>query len=80
MFMGTPHSGSKIASWPATLAKIVNAMTLTKSIRLDLLKSLENNADELKSLSRQSIQRLVPLHIYTCVEQNFIPPLSSVVS
>ena len=80
MFLGTPHRGSKHASWPATLSEIVNTVTWTKKIRADLLKNLNINADGLMALSRQSVQRLAPLKVLTCVEQNVILPLSTLVS
>jgi hypothetical protein len=80
MFLGTPHRGSKHASWPATLSEIVNTVTWTRKLRSDLLKNLNVNADGLMTLSRQSVQRLAPLKVLTCVEQNVILPLSTVVS
>ncbi|OCK91831.1 uncharacterized protein K441DRAFT_640868 [Cenococcum geophilum 1.58] len=79
MFLGTPHRGSNHASWPATLSEIVNTVTWTKRLRSDLLKNLNVNADGLMTLSRQSVQRLAPLKVLTCVEQNVIPPLSTVI-
>jgi hypothetical protein len=80
MFLGTTHRGSKHASWPATLSEIVNTVTWTRKLRSDLMKNLNVNADGLMTLSRQSVQRLAPLKVLTCVEQNVILPLSTVVS
>ena len=80
MFMGTPHRGASAAVWATMFSKIINVVTLSRTLRADLLKDLESNAKTLQEVSSQFVQRATPLRIVSCTEQNFEPPLTSVVS
>ncbi|KAJ4318511.1 hypothetical protein N0V84_006838 [Fusarium piperis] len=73
-FFGTPHRGSKTASTGRILSRIVNAASLSKTIRSDLLQTLEIPSQSLNEISRLSSQILSGISIISFYEQK---PLSS---
>lgn len=79
VFMGTPHRGSRLASWATILANVTNSLTLGQGVRNDLLRELRRNSDLLKDVSRQFVHRAAPLKIWTFVEQRLERPLTVLV-
>ncbi|KAK7402702.1 hypothetical protein QQX98_011566, partial [Neonectria punicea] len=73
-FFGTPHRGSKTASTGRILSRIVNAASLSRTIRSDLLETLEISSRSLDHISRLSSQILSGISIISFYEQK---PLSS---
>ncbi|KAF4465865.1 ankyrin repeats (3 copies) domain-containing [Fusarium albosuccineum] len=73
-FFGTPHRGSKIASTGRILSRIVNAASLSRTIRSDLLKTLEISSQSLDQISQLSSQILSGISIISFYEQK---PLGS---
>jgi len=80
VFLGTPHQGSKLATWGILLSNVVNSLTLGQAVRMDLLRNLETGSATLEEISRQFIQRAVPLQIMSFYEMQTERPLSCLVS
>lgn len=74
VFMGTPHRGSRSASHARLLSKIINAATLGRGVRSELLEFLKISSRSLEQISRQSVQILNPLSIVSFYEQKPLGP------
>ncbi|TQV91653.1 ankyrin repeat protein [Cordyceps javanica] len=68
IFLGCPHRGSRIASTAQLLSKIINAATLGRGVRTDLLKALERSSEQLQEISRKAVRLLAPLTIVSFYE------------
>ena len=67
--MGTPHRGSTYAVWAKTVSNIVNTLTLSSSIRGDLLQDLKTKSKTLQTISSQFVQRTTKLQIVSFYER-----------
>lgn len=67
VFLGTPHRGSDLASLGQTLARI--AKVAFKNPKIQLLKILEENSQQLQDLSEQFSNLHSLFHIVSCFEQ-----------
>jgi protein SERAC1 len=81
IFLGTPHRGSDSVRWPILLSNIANvafaaAAPLTGQFRKDLLKSLERNSEDLKTISTNFRNQISGIKIVSCIEQDSTPPFS----
>src|SRR5690349_16006378 len=77
--MGTPHRGTDLASWAGLFSNIVNAVSFGQTVRTDLLRDLDRRSATLMEISRQFVQRSVPLQIMSFTEQEIERPLTNLV-
>jgi len=78
IFLSTPHRGSDSVEWPKLLANILDtSLYLTSgfhgSTRRDLLKSLERNSKELRTVSDNFSSQVKNIKIISFYEQNKTP-------
>jgi hypothetical protein len=66
--MGTPHRGSKYANAGSTASKIVNLFEPAGSMRVDLLKILQSEAEKLWTVSQSFVQSSRDLQIISFYE------------
>ena len=78
--MGTPHRGSKLAQWATLPANAVNAISLSKALRTDLLRELDTGSKTLTDISNQFEYFSTKLYIRSFVETQIEPPLQTLVS
>ena len=67
--MGTPHRGSKVASWSRILADIVDISTFNSSVRRDLMKSLARNSTDLFDIGEQFMDYAKDLRLLSFYER-----------
>ncbi|KAH8647072.1 hypothetical protein BGZ60DRAFT_570501 [Tricladium varicosporioides] len=79
VFLGTPHRGSEHASLGALFAGLTNALTLSSSVRADLLRDLQPKSETLQVISRQFVQRANYLHIVSFYERRGIGMTSNLI-
>jgi hypothetical protein len=80
VFLGTPHAGSKLASWTAFSRDLIEISPLGPSIiRKDLLKDLETNSRTLQLISDSFQHRAMVLKIASFYEREFTLPLKHLV-
>lgn len=77
--MGTPHRGSELVPWTILLSNIVNAVTMGRGVRKDLLRELDARSSTLMEISGQFVHRATPLKIMTFIEQQVERPLTTLV-
>jgi hypothetical protein len=80
VFMGTPHRGSDIALWAAMISEIVNATSVSSTLRTELLRDLGLKSMVLRDISRQFVPRASMLAIVSFVEKEFTPGLRRLVN
>ena len=66
LFLGTPHTGSEVASWGSRLQWICGAVLPSKVLdtQPQLVDALKKNNEVLQNIDRQFIQLTSRLHIY----------------
>jgi hypothetical protein len=79
IFLATPHQGTTLASWATLLSNVVNAVSLGQASRTQLLQDLRARSETLMEISRQFVQRSVPLKLMTFTEQEVEGPLRTLV-
>jgi len=80
--MGTPHRGSRYADIGSTVSKVINFFGPAGSTRVDLLKLLQSNAEELWRVSQLFIEGSKDLQIisfYECDRPGLGLPLVRIV-
>ncbi|KAH7129973.1 hypothetical protein B0J13DRAFT_627109 [Dactylonectria estremocensis] len=79
VFLGTPHRGSDLVPWAMLLSNLVGVASMGRSIRKELLRSLNKDSDMLMEISSQFLQRATLLKIMSFVEQQVESPLTTLV-
>ena len=80
VFLGTPHAGSKLATWTRYSRNIIDAATVGPSLtRKGLLKDLEQNSESLKVISESFRHRATELWITSFYERLFTMPMKGLV-
>jgi hypothetical protein len=80
IFMGTPHRGSSHAVWAGLLSRVINTLTLSSTLRGDLLDELKTKSQTLSTISSQFVQRAKGLQIVSFYETKGIGLASNIVS
>ncbi|KAK2746767.1 hypothetical protein FQN55_005494 [Onygenales sp. PD_40] len=81
LFFSTPHRGSTITRLPEVMVNIANlclagTSKLTGRMRSDLIKSLERDSQDLKSISTDIRHQIAAYRIVSFVEKKSTPPFS----
>ncbi len=74
IFLGTPHRGSRSASYAQLASRILNIATLGRGVRAELLRTLEISSSELEIISRHAVQLLGRFPIVSFYERKPLGP------
>ena len=74
VFLGTPHRGSRSASYAQLASRILNIATLGRGVRAELLRTLEISSSELETISRHAVQLLKRFPIVSFYERKPLGP------
>ncbi|KAJ5203914.1 uncharacterized protein N7498_004793 [Penicillium cinerascens] len=79
IFLGTPHRGSRIASWGSIVASAARAAQLGTGTNSGLVTLLSSNSDALWDISTQFIERAEGLDIRTFYETETMEAMNSLI-
>jgi hypothetical protein len=79
VFLGTPHRGSRVASWSSIVASAARAAQLGTGTNSGLVTVLSSNSNTLWDISTQFVERAEGLQIRTFYETELMEAMSSLV-
>lgn len=79
LFLGTPHRGSRIATWASIVASAARAAQLGTGTNSGLVTLLSSNSNALWDISTQFVERAEGLHIRTFYETEAMEAMNSLV-
>jgi ankyrin repeat protein len=79
IFFGTPHRGSRVASWATIMSNFINTCSFHKPMRNQLFKVLSQNSAVLADVSTSFKSLALDLQIVTFYETEIMNPLKGLV-